>query len=153
MKRFAVILLLAVCCAGYAQNSVTLYLKSGKSVSYTFQEKPVMSYYGNELLVSTQEVQVQYALESIYRLCFEDNSQTTVKEVINADVRFAVGADAITITGEEPESDIYIYDLNGVCVGKYSADENGDAEISIRELSDGIYVVKTSALSFKITKL
>lgn len=153
MKRFAVILLLAVCCTGYAQNSVTLYLKSGRSVSYTFQEKPVMSYSGNELLVSTQEVQIQYALESISKLCFEDNSQTTVEEVINADVRFDVSADAITLTGEKPESDIYIYDMNGVCAGRNSTDAEGNAEISIRELKEGLYVVKTVSLSFKIIQL
>ena len=153
MKRFAVILLLAVCCTGYAQNSVTLYLKSGRSVSYTFQEKPVMSYSGNELLVSTQEVQIQYALESISKLCFEDNSQTTVEEVINADVRFAVSADAITLTGEKPESDIYIYDMNVVCAGRNSTDAEGNAEISIRELKEGLYVVKTVSLSFKIIQL
>ena len=153
MKRFAVILLLAFCCAGYAQNSVTLYLKSGRSVSYTFQEKPVMTYSDNELVVSTQNVRVQYALESIDKLCFEDNPQTAVKNTIIPDVRFSVDADAVTVMGEKPGSEIYIYDLNGICVCKGKVGENGNSEISIRELSDGIYAVRTSSLSFKITKL
>ncbi len=105
-----------------------------------------MTYSDNELVVSTQNVRVQYALESIDKLCFEDNA-------IVPGVRFSVEADAVTVMGEKPGSEIYIYDLNGVCVCKGKVGENGNSEISIRELSDGIYAVRTSSLSFKITKL
>lgn len=134
-----------------AQNSVKLFLKSGETVSYSFSKKPVMTYSGSDLVVSSSKVEVVYPLCTISKMCFEYDI-TGIDKTTKADLRFSLSGNIIVVEGEKAKTDITIYDLKGTAVKKSMTDGEGRTEISIYDLVKGIYIVKTVSVSFKIYK-
>lgn len=154
-KLFFSVLLLSVFSPAVllAQNTVTIHQKDGQTVSYGFSVKPVITYTDNDLVITTENAEMQYPLLSVSKITFQDQS---------------AGVNAITEESKVPvlELDDYVVSISGAKAGvtvsltgtdgksliNARTDSEGEVSFSIAEQPAGVYVIKSENLTFKIIR-
>ena len=143
-KLFTMVLLWLMAAGVLAQNAVILYHYNGTTSSFAFSEKPVISYSGNDLVLTTKNTAVQYPVHMLRKIDFGNSFEV--------DTQFSFYDGKLTIQGDEPFSRVYIYTLKGMKVGEYQLDSNGNATISTENLGKDFYIVKSKSFTFKFRK-
>lgn len=120
------------------QNALNVYSKSGSVVTYTFAEKPVVTYQDNVLVLTTEKVSVEYPLAELDKITFSD-----------------VESSVENITMSQPNGDgtVRIYSVSGTLIRTIERREDAsDVQFSIENLSEGIYIIKQGTQTYKIIK-
>ena len=60
--------------------------------------------------------------------------------------------DVVVISGCNFGSQVMVYSLNGVLLQLHYADVEGNVEISMADYAQGIYIIKTETITYKIIK-
>lgn len=153
MRKSIIPLLLAFCTLAYGQNTIVIQQKDGKVARFSFTEKPVVTYSGNDVLVNTTKNSVQYPIYLLQKISFDiDWNTTDIEEVEVAEPSFHFRDDALSISGENPRSLVFLYNIKGMLAGRYQTDDRGCVTIPIRQLRPDLYIVKTNRFSFKFRK-
>lgn len=153
MRKSIIPLLLAFCTLAYGQNTIVIQQKDGKVARFSFTEKPVVTYSGNNVLVNTTKNSVQYPIYLLQKISFDiDWNTTDIEEVEVAEPSFHFRDDALSISGEDPRSLVFLYNIKGMLAGRYQTDDRGCVTIPIRQLRPDLYIVKTNRFSFKFRK-
>ena len=139
----------------WAQNAVAIHQADGQVATFAFTEKPVVTYSGNDLVLTTTKTSVQYPIYKLkkidFNVSFDDlTGIKAAKEKADAQFRFRDGT--LTVRGGEAGSHVYIYNIKGVKVGQYRLDSDGNATIPLSDLSKDFYVVKSQSFTFKFRK-
>ena len=134
-----------------AQNGLVIHQKDGGTFGYGFEDKPVITYTQSELVLTTAKVQISYPLASLSKFTFED-VETSVESVVEERASLSLSEDCVTIGGAVPESVVFVYGSDGKSVKSLATDADGNLTFSVGELADGVYVIKTESVSFKILK-
>lgn len=166
-KKLLILLLILGCFSGMwagdsqgiaadgLQNALSIYLKDGKVTSFTFARKPVVTYEGNELVLTTTETQVSFPLYLVQKVVPDVNvsSPNAIDETsVATKPAFAFRGGTLTVSGGKPGAPIFIYDLQGILVLQQRLDINGCATISTHQLGSNVYVLKASHITFKFRK-
>ena len=133
---------------------LTIHQKDGTEASFGFSEKPVITYTDNDLIVKTATApEMHYALVTLSKISFSETptSVIPVSEKKQAPV-FRFDGYNVEISGVKADAAIVVVATDGSIVINSKADSDGCASVSIAELPEGIYVVKTDVISFKILK-
>lgn len=140
--------------ATWAQNTVSIYQVDGKVAVFSFAEKPVVTYSGDNLVLTTNKTTVQYPIYQLKKLAFDVDwdAETKVEELKQPDAQFRFQNGTLCINGGEAGSQVCLYNLKGVVAGRYRLDANGCASISTENLKKDIYMVKTKFFTFKFFK-
>jgi hypothetical protein len=149
------LLLLFTAVASWAQNAVAVYQNDGTVATFAFTEKPVVTYSGNDLVLTTTKTSVQFPIYKLKKIDFDISldDATGVKDVEKeADVQFSFAGGKLIVRGGEAGSQVTIYNIKGVQVGQYQLDSNGNATISTDNLGKDFYVVKSKSFTFKFRK-
>ena len=134
MKKFLILIpIILFSIAGFAQNTLNIHQKDGEIFCCGFLEKPIVTYEGNTLKVSTKTVSIEFPLTELDELSFEDEL-TDIK-----------------LQHIEKESNILIYNEKGVLLKKIHND-SGISETNILEFPKGIYIIKKGNTTFKVLK-
>lgn len=120
--------------SAFAQNTLNVHQKSGGVVSYSFSEKPVVTYTEDGIHLVTNSVEVDYPLSNLEKFTFEDS--TSPSGIIRT---------------EGGRSDVQIYSVGGLLVKTVKASE-GTTTFSTEDLPAGIYVIKNGKSTYKIIK-
>lgn len=133
-KIYILIFCIAFTIPMYSQNEIVFHQKSGGTISYAFSEKPVVTYVGNNLCVNTETRSVEFPLEDLLMTTFNVNEN------------------AIDIlTSEGDSKNISVYSTDGKLVKKIP-NKDGRTTISIKDLSEGTYIIKSGNTTYKINK-
>ena len=159
-KTFTMLLaLFAFSLSMFAGNpGVTFQLRSGKKVSFTFAEKPVIALSDANLSVSVRGVEcVSYAYADVQRVVVDDDVVSAVDNVVANDksqhVVFSFSASTLNVSGMAANESIALYATDGKLMLSEKANADGKAAISLSSLRQGIYVVRTqSGISYKLFK-
>ena len=151
-------LLAATVAQAVPQRTVSIYQKDGQVVAFAFSEKPVVSYDGNNLVLTTTKTTVQFPIYQLKKLQFDDdwvnsddNVATTVEQK-QADVLFGFHDGMLTVSGGEPGAQVTLYSVKGMMVGQWRLDDAGCATIPMQGMGKDVYIVKTNRLTFKFRK-
>lgn len=120
--------------AGFAQNTLNIHQKDGEKFCCGFLDKPIITYEGNTLKVSTKNVSIEFPLTELDKLSFEDGL---------ADIKLQ--------NIERESSDILIYNEKGILLKKIHND-SGISETNILEFPKGIFIIKKGNTTFKVLK-
>lgn len=159
-KTFTMLLaLFAFSLSMFAGNpGVTFLLRSGKKVSFTFAEKPVVALSDANLSVSVGGVEhVSYAYADVQRVVVVDDVVSAIDNVVANDksqhVVFSFSANVLNVSGLAVGERFSLYAIDGKLMLSENADADGKAAISLSSLQQGIYVVRTqSGISYKLFK-
>lgn len=118
------------------KNVLNIHQTSGSVVTYAFSEHPVLTYSGTVLVITTNQVKVEYPVADIVKLDFGGQS-----------------SDIETVSVRASQGDLRIFNLKGQLLHTVPADaEKGTADI-FDKLPAGVYVVKNGSETSKIQKL
>lgn len=151
----AMLLMLATVGA-WAQNAIAIHQKDGTVAMFSFAEKPVVTYSGNDLVLTTTKTSVSYPIYMLQKIDFDVDwdEATDIAEVDAAaeSEQFRFSGNAISISGCEPGTQVGLYTVGGLKAGQQTVGSDGRAVISLQTLDKGIYVVKTKRVTFKFRK-
>lgn len=136
------------------QNTIVIHQKDGTVAMFKFSEKPVVTYVGNDLVLTTTETSVQYPIYLLQKMDFDINLDelTAVESVKKNEGQFLFRDGALCISGGIPGSTVFIYNLAGMKKAQYRLDGDGNASIPLKGLSKDVYIVKTDCFTFKFKK-
>lgn len=149
-----VITLLALFVSGVnAQNTLTIHQKDGKQISFGFDEKPVVSFTDNYLVVKSGGAEVQYALSTFSKLTFDDK-EAGVDGIGDDAGKASVSLDeyVVAINGAKADIPVRLVALDGKEIQSYKTDKEGAVTFSIADLPEGIYIISSESLTVKILK-
>lgn len=135
-------------------NCFSLRQKDGMVINYSFSEKPVVTYSGSDLVMTTSSLTVQYPLHTLQKLIFVGEADTPdgIDQATLPGTEFSFSEEGTTVSGEKPGTPFYVFDTRGMQLHQGTIDANGKADIRMTNLPKGIYVIKTQSTSFKIKK-
>ena len=73
-------------------------------------------------------------------------------EEVKREAQFRFKGGMLVISGGDPGSTVYIYDIKGVKAGQYVLDGEGCATLPLQHLGQQLYIVKTTRFTFKFRK-
>ena len=153
MKKFLLSLtLMLATVAAWAEDGFYVVTTSGERTCYLFEDKPVLTFEGDNLVITCLGDAVIYRMSDLDCMLFvEDQPATKITEVKNAElVRFA--GDGVELSGFAANTPVTIYNLQGQLVGTYRTDESGSLNISLADREQGIYIIKANKSTLKIKK-
>ena len=159
-KTFTLLLaLFAFSLSLFAGNpGVTFLLRSGKKVSFSFAEKPVIALNDDYLSVSVHGVErVSYAYADVQRVVVADDVVSAIDNVVANDksqhVVFSFPANVLNVSGLAANESIALYATDGKLMLREKANADGKAAMNLSSFQHGIYVVRTqSGISYKFFK-
>lgn len=155
-RKFLLTLLLAVATlVANAQNAIAIYQKDGQVAKFAFTEKPVVTYSGSDLVLTTSKTIVQYPVYMLQKIAFDvvDLVANDIEQLaVKAEAQFSFQRETLTISGGEAGAPVYLYDVSGRKVGEYRLDPDGRTTIPVQNLGKSLYIVKTKTVSFKFRK-
>lgn len=154
MKLLLAFLLTAFSSMAYAQNTIAIYQKDGKVATFEFSEKPVVTYSGNDLVLTTKKTTVNYPVYMLKKIIFDIKDPVNGIDVLEMENKgeFNFQGEMLYISGGEPGSSVYIYNISGIMVGKYRLDSEGSVSIPMQGMDKSLYIVKTTRFTFKFRK-
>lgn len=122
-----------------AQNVLNVHSKTGAVVSYALSQKPVVTYDGDVLVLTADKTRVEYPLADLDKLTFSDTESTV---------------ESISASGISGDRTIRIFDAEGRSVKTIESDAETDTEpqLLLRDLPEGIYIVRQGDISYKLIK-
>lgn len=157
-KLILFLLLLFTCRIGtYAQEILLVLEMDDKStVSYSFSEKPVITFTEQSLVIDTEKVSSEYAIGKVLRYYFVEQESTDVEniEIAENEIRFTyLDNDNLLVEGVDDNTHLSVYDISG---RRYNVDvvNNGNSiKVSLFQLPSGTYIVNVMGEhSIKIRK-
>ena len=124
---------------------VVVYEEKG-TTSFSLTEKPVVTFFGEEVQLVAGKVTVRYALDGYLKMTIEDKA-TDIRPV--ADDAFRITDGDVTAYGCRQLS---LYTVDGKCLETTTPSKSGTSTLSIASLKKGVYLVVTESKTFKISK-
>lgn len=135
-----------------AEEMLVLRLRGGGEVSYVLAEKPVMTFSGGQMVVTSADGQAEYALGDVEEFRFADRP-SAIADVKTNEVRFVrLPGGGARIYGVTGESDVMVFDAGGRAVPATVTPGSGYADIQLGRAAHGVYVIKAKGMAtIKIT--
>ncbi len=127
---------MAACATGMqAQTKMFIHQKSGGDIEILFADKPVATFDGDEMVLTTTKATLRFSLKNLESTSYkEEDIATAIIESVNQ-----LSPDA---------GPSRVYDINGRLVKTVPAGE----PVSFGTLPQGTYVIKNNTSSYKINK-
>ena len=133
-------------------NALMLHLASGTQVVCLLDEKPVITFRGDELVLTTHMNKVSYQSADVLKFTYLYADPSDISQVRMSNGMFYFVGNSLSVSGVEPNSLVAVYSVDGIFVASATTDKKGDATINLPEQKGKVYVVKTTVANFKITK-
>ena len=138
MKRKVFLLLLSALFTGaHAQNTLNVIQKDGTITCFAFADKPIATFSGSDVIVSTTKTEVTFPFSSIVKYTFDDGlTPTGIFSTRNAAKVYPVK----------------IFNSAGAIVKTIETSSEGTAEVQINTLPAGTYIINNGTTTYKIIR-
>lgn len=133
-------------------KNLIVWAKDGTKVGYALAEKPTVTFTENHLIITTQGIEVSYALEQMERFTYEGNETTAITNLVTDKSSFVLDGESLLFPALEANSLISLYLMNGAPVFKIKNPNKGEYAFPLSDLSPGIYLVNVNGITYKIMK-
>ena len=160
-KTFILSLLLCSCITALCGESttMTITLRNGNNVTVAYDTKPFVTFAPDTITLITNGTDKQ-------KLCFGNvksfasvekgasavNNVMVKNNVGSTNVKIDLVGGNVFVSGLKSESLVAIYTLNGTIALSCKCDANGTAHLSTSTLPNGVYVVRSGNVSYKMIK-
>lgn len=147
-------MLAVVSTMAYSQNAIAVYQKDGQIAKFDFTEKPVVTYSGSDLILTTTKTTIHYPVYMLQKIAFDTtNLVDGIDDIeLKPEPQFSFQGATISISGGEAGEAVCLYDISGRKVAEYRLDSDGRANIPLQTLGKNLYILKTKTISFKFRK-
>lgn len=133
-------------------NSLVVWAKDGTKVAYTLADKPKVTFTETEMVITSNGIEVNYALENLARFTYENSAITGITDLKNGETYFKLDGELLLFPYLKANSTIAIYSTNGTLVFKQTVRKDGEYFFPISKLNTGVYMVNVNGLTYKIVK-
>ncbi len=155
-KLFSVLLFLGVVLFSNAEEQPQLVIqaKDGTKVSYLLRTYPVIKFTDNEILVSSDEVQLSYSVAQTDKFYYEtvDVPESGIKDIQTEELIYQFRGNAILFPNLKDDSTISIYTIGGSLLFSKDNIRGGEYLLSLNNIPIGIYLINVNQLTCKILK-
>ncbi len=158
IRAFALLTLLLIpaqaLLARVAEENVTcmvLTLTDGTINRFALTDTPVVTYEGENLVVSIGDEQFTTTLSGISQLTFEQVS-TGISEMVGESPKSAFTPGQARFEGLKTHAIVSIYTIDGKMLSSMRANDEGTVSIDLSTLPHGFYILRTPNQSYKIKK-
>ena len=156
MKRLFLLLLMPLfsmmAVADEAINSLVVWAKDGTKVAYALADKPKVTFTGTDLVITSNGIEVNYALENMSRFTYENSTSTGVTNLKNGETSLKLDKESLQFPSLKANSTLTVYSANGTLVFKQIVRKDGEYSFPISNLNTGVYMVNVNGLTYKIVK-
>lgn len=133
-------------------NALMIHGKSGEKVTILLDEKPVVRFEGDDLVVTTHMNVVNYASADVVKFTYVSVDPDDVSNPSLLGAVFSFGKDFVRMEHLAPHVRVSIYTVDGKQVSSAMTDSHGSASLALPEPASSVYVVKTPSSTFKISR-
>lgn len=154
MKRLFFILFFAISISSlFAQNTLTIHQKDGQQFGFGFEEKPVVTFTDNALIIKSTKIEVQYELAKVSKFTFDDVEDAVIGiKVDDAKASITLDEYTVSISGAAADITVRLIASDGKQLQSYKTNQDGSVTFSIAELPEGTYIIVSESLTCKILK-
>lgn len=135
-------------------HQLVVELKAGGNYTFNLDTAPKVSFEQENLVVTVGEDRMEMALSDVKDYHFAIKKvDTGIEKTGKEDVYDTSAHFRITqtdIQGLAPGETVTVYTMDGKLVARAKADANGTAQIAMQQLSQGVFILKTSSKSIKL---
>lgn len=137
-----------------AATGELLVLKLADQTVSTFElaSSPVVTYSGNDIVVTCGSEVFQTSMANIEAVKFEKGGASGIERITTTEPRAAFAFGNASFEGMQAGAPVTVYTLDGRTVATAKADSEGRATVSMSGLQQGVYIIRTPNKSFKIKK-
>lgn len=151
MKKAIKILLTAglICCplmADAEEARIIISTKDGTVAEFYLVDDPVITYQDNLLVVRSNKREISVEAEQLQSFDFKP-SETTGIDATMTDYN----TEGSSLSGLPAGSKVQIFNTGGRLIRTSTVSADGKAIVDIDSLPEGVYIIKTSKSSFKVT--
>lgn len=155
MKKIFLLLLLPLSCmvsvANEPLNTLVVWAKDGTKVAYSLNGKPKVTFTKTDLVITTNDVEVNYSLENMLRFTY-GNTETGITNLQTGESSFRIDGESLLFPSLKANSTVTVYSVKGVLIFKKTVNQSGEYSFPIGNLSSGVYMVNVNGLTYKIVK-
>ena len=149
-------LLLSVMTARAASDAVNAMLLQGPS-DYKFtillDDQPVVTFSGDYLVVTSHMSEVSIPSSLVTKWTYvQDDEATRIKDVKRFGSLLSFDGRHLSMTNLAPSSAVLVYTADGALVASAKTNSRGSVSLSVPEQLGAVYLVKTSTVTFKVSK-
>lgn len=133
-------------------NALVLHLVSGSDVTLMLDERPVVTFEGEELVITTHMNIIRYQVADVIRFTYTLADPASIDDASTSASSFTLESDMLRANNLVPNTTVTVYTINGTLVASGTTDGSGSVSLSLPSQTGMVYVVKTSVANFKITK-
>lgn len=133
-------------------NALKVWTTSGGQVVFLLDEQPVVTFPGDEIVVTTSRTVLNYPSTDVQKFTYVIVDPSGISSSGCPAAFFSFEGNHISVSGLAAQSAVEVFSPNGKLLSRQSADSYGRATLSIPVQPGGLYIVKTSAATFKISK-
>lgn len=156
-SKFTIIALMAFLGIGNLQAQelspcMVVEMKTGEKIEYFLTDTPQLKHNDERVLLTTKKTNVEYETSRIAKVYFSESVNSGIKDIKTSDTVIQLSPESIHLSGFSPNESIQILSLNGNVYRSLSVSNDGSLTISLSDLSIGVYIIKSTNQSFKITR-
>lgn len=133
-------------------NSLVVWAKDGTKVAYALADKPKVTFTETEMVITSNGIEVNYALENMVRFTYENSSITGITDLKNGETFFKLNGEALLFPSLKANSTMSVYSANGTLIFKQTVRKDGEYSFPISNLNTGVYMVNVNGITYKILK-
>ena len=149
-------LLLSMQTARAASDAVNAMLLQGPSdykLTILLDDQPVVTFSGDYLVVTSHMSEVSIPSSLVTKWTYvQDNEATGINNAKRFGSLLSFDGRHLSMTNLPPSSAVLVYAADGALVASAKTDSRGSVSLSVPELQGAVYVVKTSTVTFKVSK-
>ena len=154
MKRILALLCTALMAVPvFSQNTLTIHQKNGEQLSFGFEDKPVIKFTDNEIVLTSAKTELRFQFANVAKLTFDDIDDAVIS--IKADgTKASITLDeyTVSISGAKSDASVQLIASDGKQLQSYKTSQDGTVTFSIADLPEGTYIIITDSLTVKILK-
>ena len=155
MKRKLLPIIFCSVCAVSSATAQTLVLHhaDGRTTEVELYKKPIVTFSGDRLLVTSPVLSMEYAKDDVLRFTYKDIPKTaTVVGRPSDEPRFTQSSDQLTLRGVKPADAVNVYTIDGKQL-PVSIRRSGDtAVVPLNAIPAGVYLLSVNGRTTKFTK-
>ncbi|MBQ9650211.1 MAG: T9SS type A sorting domain-containing protein [Prevotella sp.] len=148
MKLRLIISLLLFATWSYADEArIVIKQKSGNETTLELSTNPVITFEGEEMVITNDFTRISFPLDDVDNYT-ANNGTTTGITPVKANPQIMDGR--IIFSSVPKGTPIYVYSLDGRIVNQLTTDAFGKAEVSLKSLAKGTYIISAEKSKIKV---
>lgn len=157
MKKiiFSMAMLLSVFSVRANSDGVNAMLLEGPSDKFTIllDDQPVVTFSDDHLVVTTHMAAVSIPSSLVTKWTYVNDEQATgIKDASRFGSLLSFDGKHLGLSNLAPSSAVQVYTADGALVASATTDSRGSVALSLPERQGAVYLVKTSSVTFKVSK-